>query len=78
MLLEYRTDRRGYTMWLELDLFGSFVLYRRWYGLYNRRGGMKRQVFEREEDALKTMLKIIRLRQKHGYALVRYQQSGPR
>ena len=52
MLLEYRTDRRGYTMWLERDLFGAFVLHRRWYGLYNRRGGTKRQVFDDEQRAL--------------------------
>jgi len=29
MLLEFRTDRRSYTMWLERDLFGAFVLHRR-------------------------------------------------
>lgn len=70
MLLEYRTDRRGYTMWLECDLFGSFVLYRRWYGLHNRRGGMKRQVFECEQDALKEVRRIVRVRERHGYAPV--------
>jgi predicted DNA-binding WGR domain protein len=70
MLLEYRTDRRGYTMWLEHDLFGACVLYRRWYGLHNRRGGMKRQVFEREEEALKIVRRIMRVRERHGYTLV--------
>ena len=52
MLLEFRTDRRGYTMWLERDLFGAFVLHRRWYGLYNRRGGTKRQVPRRPPKVL--------------------------
>lgn len=70
MLLEFRTDRRGYTMWLERDLFGAFVLHRRWYGLHNRRGGMKRQVFEREQDALKEVRRIVRVRERHGYVPV--------
>jgi predicted DNA-binding WGR domain protein len=70
MLLEYRTDRRGYTVWVDRDLFGMFVLYRRWYGLHNRRGGSKRQVFEREEDALREVRRIRRARERNGYALV--------
>ncbi|MEO1767943.1 WGR domain-containing protein [Thiobacter aerophilum] len=70
VVIEYRTDRRGYTMWLERDLFGAFVLYRRWRGLHNRRGGMKRQVFEREDDALKEVRRVMRLRERHGYVLV--------
>jgi predicted DNA-binding WGR domain protein len=70
MLLEYRTDRRGYTLWLERDLIGDWVLFRRWYGLFNRRGGMKRQVFLQEEAALKEIKRIERLRIRHGYQKV--------
>lgn len=70
MQFEYRTDRRGYIMWLDRDLFGAVVLYRRWYGLHNRRGGMKRQVFEREQDALKEVHRIVRVRERHGYVPV--------
>jgi predicted DNA-binding WGR domain protein len=70
MLLEYRTDRRGYTLWLERDLIGDWVLFRRWYGLFNRRGGMRRQVFLQEEAALKEIKRIERLRIRHGYQKV--------
>jgi predicted DNA-binding WGR domain protein len=70
MFLEYRNDRRGYAMWLERDLFGAFVLYRRWYGLHNRRGGMKRQVFESEQDAMKEVRRVMRVRVRRGYAPV--------
>ncbi|MGC8855135.1 MAG: WGR domain-containing protein [Halothiobacillaceae bacterium] len=67
MVIEYRTDQRGYIMWLESDLFGDFVLYRRWYGLHNRRGGMKCQVFDRRDNALAEMRRVMRLRERHGY-----------
>ncbi len=67
MRLEYRTDRRGYLMWLERDLLGDFVLYRRWFGLHNRRWGCKRQVFLSEEEALKEAHRIMRVRERHGY-----------
>lgn len=67
MFLEFMTDRRGYSMWLDRDMFGAFVLYRRWYGLHNRRGGMKRQVFLCEDDALREVRRIVRTRQRHGY-----------
>jgi predicted DNA-binding WGR domain protein len=76
MLLEYRTDRRGYTMCLERDLLGSFVLYRRWYGLHNRRGGMKCQVFEREQDALEEVKRLARVRERHGYRLLSVDPPG--
>jgi predicted DNA-binding WGR domain protein len=68
MRLEFRTNQRGYTLWLERDLFGAFVLNRRWYGLHNRRGGWKRQVFEHEEDAIREVRRIVRVRERHGYA----------
>lgn len=43
--VEFTTGSRGYVLTLERDLFGAFILYRRWYGLHNRRGGIKRQIF---------------------------------
>ena len=33
MRLEFRTDLRGYELVLNQDLFGAFILYRRWFGL---------------------------------------------
>lgn len=58
-------------MWLERDLFGAFVLYRRWYGLRNRRGGAKHQVFQTEDAALREVRRVARIRQRHGYREVR-------
>lgn len=52
---------------LEQDLLGDFVLFRQWYGLRNRRGGLKRQVFMNEEDARNEFDRIRRLRSRRGY-----------
>lgn len=67
MRLEYRTDKRGYVMWIERDLLGDIVLYRRWFGLHNRRGGMKQQMFLNENDALREIRRIDGLRRRRGY-----------
>lgn len=48
-------------------MFGAFVLFRRWYGLGNRRGGVKRQVFLEEDAALREVKRIERLRFRRGY-----------
>jgi len=72
MRIEFRTEKRGYLMSLEQDLFGAFVLFRRWYGLGNRRGGFKRQIFLEEEAALREARRVERLRFRHGY-----QRLGP-
>lgn len=70
MRFEFQTERRGYLLLLERDLIGDYVLYRRWYGLHNRRGGWKRQVFVEESDALREMRRVERIRKRHGYRLV--------
>ena len=49
------------------DLFGDFVLVRRWYGLHNRRHGGKMQVFSDESQALDAFAKIDSTRRQHGY-----------
>lgn len=67
MRIEFRNNSRGYTLALERDLFGAFVLIRRWYGLGNRRGGAKREVFLHEDAALRELKRIERLRVRHGY-----------
>jgi predicted DNA-binding WGR domain protein len=69
MRLEFKTDKRGYIMTLERDLFGAFVLFRRWYGLHNCKGGMKRQVFLDEEDALREVRRVTAIRRRHGYVV---------
>lgn len=35
----YESSERGYQLLLEHDLFGELVVTRRWWGLYNGRGG---------------------------------------
>jgi predicted DNA-binding WGR domain protein len=65
--LEFRTEKRGYTLWLERDMLGDWVLFRRWFGLHTRRGGIKRQVFLDENVALKEVKRIERLRFRRGY-----------
>jgi predicted DNA-binding WGR domain protein len=70
MRLEFRTDVRGYELVLNQDLFGAFILYRRWFGLNNHRGGVKQQVFKEEADALRTIKRVRRERERHGYRVV--------
>jgi len=64
---EFASSSRGYVLSLEQDLFGAFVLYRRWFGLTNKRGGMKRQVFLDEESAIREFLRIEKVRARRGY-----------
>jgi predicted DNA-binding WGR domain protein len=74
--IEFRSDKRGYVLDLERDLLGAFVLYRRWYGLNNRRGGMKQQVFLDEESAVQEFKRIETMRGRRGYVAVHRQSGG--
>lgn len=76
MRIEFRSDTRGYTLALERDLFGAFVVIRHWYGLGSRRGGVKRQVFLQEDAALRELKRIERLRVRRGYR--KLEESPPR
>lgn len=67
MRAEFRTESRGYLLILEQDLFGDLVLFRHWYGLQNRRGGIKRQIFHDEESARREFVRIQNLRIRRGY-----------
>jgi predicted DNA-binding WGR domain protein len=67
MRIELRTASRGYLLILEQDLFGDFVLFRQWYGLQNRRGGIKRQIFRDEESARREFARVQKLRARRGY-----------
>jgi len=67
MRLEFRSPMRGYTVDINEDLFGAFILRRHWFGLNNRRGGMKKQVFMTEDDAVREVRRIMRIRAKNGY-----------
>jgi predicted DNA-binding WGR domain protein len=70
MRIEFQTERRGYLLTLERDMFNVFVLFRRWYGLGHRRGGVKRQVFFDEDTALREVRRIERLRFRRGYRVI--------
>jgi predicted DNA-binding WGR domain protein len=70
MRVEFRSEKRGYLLALERDMFNVFVLSRRWYGLGNRRGGVKRQIFLDEDAALREVRRIERLRLRRGYRVI--------
>jgi len=70
MRIDFRTAQRGYTVVLSQDLFGAYVLYRRWFGLSNRRGGMKQQIFVADDNAMREVGRISRVRIRNGYELV--------
>lgn len=69
MRIDFRTAQRGYTLILSQDLFGAYILYRRWFGLSNRRGGMKQRVFVEKEEAMREVCRISRTRIRNGYEL---------
>ena len=71
MYVEYRSASRGYQICVEEDLFGCFILYRRWFGLSNRRGGSKKQVFFNKDEAIKEFQRVHGLRVRRGYSAMR-------
>lgn len=62
MRLDFKSEKRGYTLILDVDLLGTSIRYRRWYGLHNRRGGMKEQVFFDRQEAMREIERIKRVR----------------
>lgn len=75
-----RTDRmknmaRYYAMSIELTLFGTPCLTRRW----GRIGSIGRTMvhhFEREEDAVQLFLELLRLKRSRGYRPSRAVETG--
>ena len=65
--MDFLTERRGYTLVLMRDLLGDYVVLRRWYGLANRRGGQKQQVFMDPGLAWQEVRRIERMRERRGY-----------
>ena len=76
MRVEFITEKRGYMLVLDQDLFGAFILYRRWWGLLNRRGGFKRQVFFDQDSAIREFRRIQKTRLRRGYLSVDRQSTG--
>ena len=75
--VEFATRSRGYVLTLERDLFGAFILYRRWFGLHNRRGGIKQQIFLDQDSALREFQRVERTRVRRGYVPVSDRSSAP-
>ena len=75
MRVEFITEKRGYMLVLDQDLFGAFILYRRWWGLLNRRGGFKRQVFFDQDSAIREFRRIQKTRLRRGYVSVGRQST---
>lgn len=65
----FLSDRRAYSMTLEVDLFQGFWLLRRWSGRFNRRGGGKREQFAALPQALQRVQEVSKVRLRRGYAL---------
>lgn len=76
MRVEFKTQKRGYMLMLDQDLFGAFILYRQWWGLLNRRGGFKRQVFFDQDSAIREFRRIQKTRLRRGYLSVDRQSTG--
>ncbi len=70
MRVEFKTEKRGYMLMLDQDLFGAYILYRHWWGLRNRRGGTKRQVFFDQDTATREFQRVQRTRLRRGYVSV--------
>jgi len=57
---------RYYMLSIEPTLFGEVCLTRRW-GRIGRRGQAKHHSFEREEEAVRLFLRLLRGKRKRGY-----------
>ncbi len=75
MRVEFKTEKRGYMLMLDQDLFGAFILYRQWWGLLNRRGGTKCQVFFDQDTATREFQRIQKTRLRRGYVSVGRQST---
>jgi hypothetical protein len=71
----YQTDQRGYIVSWWKDLFGGFVVHRKWYGLHSRRGASKLHSSLNADQVLSLIDQIEKRRLSHGYSCV---SSPPR
>lgn len=65
----YESTERGYQLLLEHDLLGDLVVTRRWWGLYNGRGGGRSDPVQDEKTGRSLVEREDIRRRKHGYAL---------
>ena len=70
MRTDFRIAQRRYAVVLSQDLFVAYVLYRRWFGLSNRRGRMKQQMFVKEDKAMREAGRISQVRIRNRYEIV--------
>jgi predicted DNA-binding WGR domain protein len=73
-----RNMARYYAMEIEQTIFGEACLTRRW-GRIGKRGQEKQHIFEREEEAVRLFLNLLRQKRARGYrpkTTLRYSPSG--
>lgn len=70
LMLEFRSQKRGYRISVVRDLLGDTIVECHWFGQSNCRGGKQRQVFNDVEDANFEVQRVIRARLRHGHTLV--------
>jgi len=74
MLLSVRFRTIGlqtpYTLLIERDLLGDLSVVRCWYGLHNRRGGYKRELFTDLELACDEYRRMVARRLYRGYVVI--------
>lgn len=68
----YESAERGYQLLLQHDLLGDLVVTRRWWGLYNGRGGGRSDPVQDEKTGRSLVEREDIRRRKHGYALRSY------
>ena len=59
---------RTYALWLQEDLFGQWTVVRL-YGSSNREPVLRCQVVTSREEGEKLLLRLVRIRERHGYVV---------
>ena len=63
----FKSADRMYSVMLEKDLFGDWIVVQSWGGRFSRRGGGMTQVVARFEEGIALLQKISQRRQQRGY-----------
>ncbi len=70
LFTNFTPERKGrtYALWLQQDLFGQWTLVRL-YGGADREPVLRSQVVASREEGEKLLLRLVRLRERHGYVV---------
>jgi hypothetical protein len=66
-IIRWENAQRYYLAWVQLDLFGNWLVCRRWGSLYNRMGNLRDDVVSSYEAGLFALEEIHKTRIKHHY-----------